>query len=191
MSRTRARCARMITEVCSPWIANTVFFLVLGVASGAWVQGVLAAVLTGIVPQAVIIARVRSGKTGDHHVTQGHQRRAVFVMILLCLAVLMGVLALMTTPRLLWVAVLAALAFIVVYLVVTAGFGVKISVHTGLWLCIWAFLAVTVSTWWALGLVLLPVIMWSRYTLREHSLPEISGGFGAGAAILAVSLLLV
>lgn len=191
MCSSEIRIARAITEACSPWVANIAFFLVLGLSTGAWVQGSLAALLTGIVPQTVIVARVKAGKTGDRHVTQRRQRRTVFLMILGCLVVLMGALALLNTPRALWVAVFAALAFIAAYIGVTSGLGVKISVHTGLWLCVWTFLAVVVSVWWGLGLLVLPAIMRSRWLLREHTVVEIAGGFGVGIAILVGALLAV
>lgn len=178
---------KLITEVCAPWVSNTALFLVLGFGLGAPGPGIVAAFLTGPGPMLVLLARIRRGRVGDHHVTQRSQRAGVFLMLLGFVAILAAVLGMMETPREMWVAVAAALGFLVLFALVTSA-GVKISLHVGLWVTVWAYLGIVVSPWWALVLVLAPVVAWSRVKLRHHSLPEVAGGAAAGLLVLAVTI---
>lgn len=176
------RFARFVTEVSAPWLTNIVLFLALGISLGAPAPGLLAASMTGIVPMLAILLMMKRGQVGDHHVTIRHQRGAVFLVIMTILALLIGGLYFLETPRALWVAVVAAVSFILVYSLITR-FVAKISVHVGLWVAVWIYLGYTLGPAWWLGLLATPVIAWSRRKLTHHSWQEIVGGVLAGLAV--------
>ncbi|HZK31911.1 MAG TPA: phosphoesterase [Corynebacterium sp.] len=182
--------AKLITEVCAPWVSNITLFLILGVGFDALGPGLLASTMTGVLPMVAIMAMIRRGKVDNHHVTAGHQRAAVFAVILGLLAILIAGLLMMDTPREIWLAVTAALLFIAIFAVVTR-FGLKISIHVGHWLAVWIYLGIVLSPWWWLALLMTPVIAWSRLKLTHHSWPEITGGTLAGLAVVGIMLPLV
>lgn len=165
-----------------------VFFLVLGAGLDAWAAGVSAAVLTGIVPRLIIGLLMRQGSVSHHHVTQREQRKPVFAAILVCLAVTMALFTVLDTPREMWTALGCAVGFIVLFACVTLLVGEKISVHVGLWVTVWSYLAVVLSPWWALGLLGVPVVAWSRLRLGHHTVREIGGGLLAGVVVLGCGL---
>lgn len=182
--------AKLITEVCAPWVSNITLFLILGVSFGAPGPGLLAATMTGVLPMVAIMGMIRRGKVGNHHVTAGHQRGTVFAVILGLLTILIGGLLVMDTPREVWLAVVAAVLFIGIFAVVTRS-GLKISLHVGHWLAVWIYLGIVLSPWWGLALLMTPLIAWSRIKLTHHSWPEITGGALAGLAVVGIMLPLV
>lgn len=178
---------KLITEICAPWVANTALFLILGIALDAVTPGATAALLTGVAPMALIFWLIRRGRVGDHHVTARHQRGVVFAMILGLLALLGALLAVLATPREIWVAVAAAVGFILLFAVVNAA-GIKISVHVGIWVTHWTFLGIVISPWWWLMLILTPVVAWSRLKLVHHTRTELIGGVLAAAVVVGLTL---
>ncbi len=95
--------------------------------------------------------------------------------MILGLPALPGVLlAVLATPREIWVAVAAAVGFILLFAVVNAA-GVKISVHLGAWATHWMFLGIVISPWWWLMLLLTPAVAWSRLRLVHHTRTELIG----------------
>ena len=180
--------ARIISDLGAPWILNVVLFLALGLGLGAPAAGVSAALLTGVVPRAIIAVLMRRGEVSHHHVTKREQRKPVFAAILVCLAVAVALLAALPTPREMWIALGAAIGFIVVFACVTLMLRLKISVHVGLWVTVWGYLAVVLSPWWALGLVFAPVVAWSRLKQDHHTPRELAGGCVAGLVVLACAL---
>lgn len=182
--------ARLITEICAPWISNITLFLILGVSFNALGPGLLAATMTGVLPMVAIMGMIRRGQVGNHHVTAGHQRGPVFVVILSLLAVLIVGLLVMDTPREIWLAVIAAVLFIAVFAVVTRS-GLKISIHIGHWLAVWIYLGLVLSPWWWITLLMIPMIAWSRLKLTHHSWGEITGGAAAGLTVVGIMLPLI
>jgi len=180
--------ATVVSDIGAPWILNVVFFLVLGVGLDAPYSGLALAALTGVIPQLIIALMLRRGQVSHHHVTQREQRGPVFAAILICLAVAVALLVAIPTPRAIRIALGAAVGFIVVYAFVTLTLRVKISVHVGLWVTVWAYLAVVLSPWWAIGLLGAPAVAWSRTKLGHHTPREIAGGVVAGLIVLGFAL---
>lgn len=180
------RTATVLSEVFAPWLVNIAFFLVLGAASTAWPAAVTAAVGTGVVPLALIITLMRTGKVGNHHVTTREQRGVVLVGIALCVLGLIGVLTVLDTPPLIWTGVWAALVFLIGFGVVTVAAKIKASIHVGLWVCVVTFLGLTVSPWWFLALLLTPLIAWARVVIQHHSWTEILAGAVTGAVVTTI-----
>lgn len=179
--------ARLVTEICAPWVLNIVLFVILGLSLDAPGPGLSAALLTGAAPMAVIAWMIRRGRVDNHHVTSRTQRGGVYAMILGLLAVLAVTLAVMDTPWEIWVALAAAVGFILIFAVVTSA-GLKISVHLGIWLTHWTYLGIVLSPWWWLMLLFTPVVAWSRLELTHHSHRELVGGAAAAAAVVGLTL---
>ncbi len=179
--------ARIITEICAPWVTNVALFVILGLALGAPWPGITAALLTGPVPMLAILWLIRRGRVGNHHVTTRTQRGRVFALILGLLGLLAVLLTVMATPSDIWVALAAAVVFILLFAVVTVG-GVKISVHVGVWVTHWLYLGVVISPWWALMLLLTPAVAWSRLRLVHHTPTEIIGGLVTGLVVVGLTL---
>ena len=188
----RHNVARILSEVFAPWVSNVVFFMVLGAVTGQWAAGVAGALGTGVLPMAAILTFMRMGKVGDHHVTRREERLLVLGMITAIVIMLLIGLVLWQVDELLINGVICAIAFLLVFAVVTVAFKIKASIHVGLWVCLTAFLVATVSAWFALALVATPAIAWARYVIKHHSVFElcvgvISGllvGVAAGAILL-------
>ena len=180
--------ARIVTEVCAPWVTNTVLFTVLGASTGALPAGVAAAALTGLIPMGGILLMMKRNTVGDHHVTTAHQRWPVYWMIFGCLMALGVLLAILPTSLELWVGLMGAMLFIIAFAVVTRR-GLKVSVHSGLWLVAFSYMGMAVHPWWWLGLVVLPVVIWSRLKLVHHTSKEIVGGVVISAGIAALMML--
>ena len=108
-------------------------------------------------------------------------------MILGLLALLCAILAVLKTPWEIWVAVAAAVGFILLFAVVTAA-GVKISVHVGIWVTHWTYLGLVISPWWWLMLLLTPVVAWSRLRLTHHTRTELIGGTVAGLVVVGLTV---
>lgn len=179
--------AKIVTEVAAPWVTNILFFLILGIGFDAPGPGVLAAFMTGILPMVAVLWMIRRGRVASHHVTVRTQRGALFAIILGMLAVLIGGLLPLDTPREIWLAGVAAVLFILAFAVINQ-LGLKISVHVGLWIPVWIYLGIVLSPWWLLALLATPLIAWSRLKLTHHSWAEVIGGALTGFTVVAVML---
>ena len=180
--------ARVISEICAPWILNGVFFLILGGTSEAWLPGIVAVLGTSLRPMLLIIGLMKMGKVGNHHVTARSQRAVVFAGIIVCVVVLIAVLSALPAPEIIWAGVFSALVFLVLFALVTTK--IKASVHVGLWVCLVLFLGIGVSAWFFIGLFFTPVTAWARVQIRHHSLPEIYAGVVSGAVATLLSFVL-
>lgn len=174
--------ARIITEVCSPWVTNLVFFSVLGWGTHQLIPGIIAGVVTGPGVMAGIGVMMRLGIIGDHHVTKGHERGYAFAWIGVCLAAVLAVFALAGVDRVLWGAFCTSTVFIGIYAALMK-LGLKSSIHVGLWVACCIYLAFALSPWWIVALVIAPVIAWSRVALHEHSAREVSVGAVIGTLL--------
>ena len=142
--RMKTKAAFLISEVCAPWVTNLWFFLVLGATSHAWPAAITAILGTSIMPMAAIRVLKLIGKVEGRHVQKREQRYIVFAAIFVLLGAALAGLWHLHTPRIIWVSVLSAVMFIATFAVVTR-LWCKASIHTGLWVCVTIFLALTVS----------------------------------------------
>ncbi|ANE05427.1 phosphoesterase [Corynebacterium crudilactis] len=181
--------ARIISELCAPWILNIVFFLILGGTINAWQPGIVAALGTGVVPMMLILGLMKLGRVGNHHVTTRSQRGIVFAGIIICVIALLLVLRTLETPQIIWAGVFSALVFLALFAAVTVK--IKASVHVGLWVCLVTFLGLTISAWWFVGLFFTPVTAWARMRIKHHTLPEICAGAVSGAVATVLCYLFI
>lgn len=181
--------ARIVSEICAPWVLNIGFFLILGGVTGAWTLGIVAAIGTGIVPMILILGLMKLGRVGNHHVTTRNQRGLVFVGIIVCVIILIFILRALEAPQLIWDGMFSALIFLVLFAQVTLK--IKASVHVGLWVCLVMFLGLTVSSWWLLGLLFTPVTAWARMRIKHHTMSEIVAGVVTGAVATGICYVLL
>lgn len=182
--------ARIVTEACSPWVTNLIFFSALGWGTHQLIPGAIAGVVTGPGVMAGIGVMMRLGLIGDHHVTSGHERGYAFAWIGVCLAAVLALFALTGVNRGLWGAFFTSTIFIGIYTALIK-LGLKSSIHVGLWVACCIYLAFALSPGWLVALLFAPLIAWSRVTLHEHSVKEVSVGAGIGAVLGIVASVII
>lgn len=175
--------ARVISEVCAPWVSNVWFFIVLGCISGDIKSGVIAAVGTGVIPMVLILWLMLRGVVGDHHVTQRGQRAVVIAGIVVCVVALTIFLKATHAASLVYFGVVSALVFLAAFAAVTIVASVKASFHVGLWVCISLYLSAVSTLWWSILLLAVPAIGWARVAIRHHTMVEIVTGAVVGALV--------
>lgn len=190
MNVSTTRLAHIISEVFAPWVVNIALFLILAQVTGAWGPGIAASVGTGVMPMVVIVTLMRRGKVGDHHVTDRSQRGLVLVGIFLCVCVLIAVLWALETPRLIWVGVLSAFVFLLIFAILSVGMKIKASIHVGLWVCVVTYLGLVVSPLWLCALIMTPVIAWARIVIKHHTALEVAAGVLGGIAVTGICYVL-
>ena len=178
----KKKIAFLISEVCAPWVTNLWFFLVLGVVTQAWSAAIIAILGTSIMPMTAIRVMTILGKVGGRHVQKREQRYIVFAAIFVLLGAALVGLWQVHTPRIIWVSVLSAVIFIGTFASITR-LWCKASIHTGLWVCVTTFLALTVTSLWWMALAMAPVIGWARVVVKGHSWGEVGVGMSAGVAV--------
>lgn len=178
-----SRLARVVTELSTPAAINTVTPLVIGGHAGSLGWGFVISLCSGLVPFAYILMGVRSANITDHHVTDRAQRPAVMAFILTSLVVGLVAALVLNAPRDVVALTSAMLATLLVLAVVTVVARWKVSVHAAVAAGSVVMLAIALGSWWALLLVLLPAVMWSRVRLDDHSERQVLAGALIGAVM--------
>lgn len=173
--------ARVLTEVFAPWVINIFASIVIGVAVGTPGWGVFVAVLTGVIPMAVILVGMRQSKIGDHHVTQISERHLLIAGLLVSTVGGLVIMIFGHAPIEMIAFMAAGLVALAVAAVITSAFRWKVSGHAGGLAGVSMVLALAVSPWWLLGLVLTVAVCWSRVHLGDHTKSQVIVGAIAGA----------
>ncbi|MBV7294373.1 hypothetical protein KRX51_00345 [Corynebacterium sp. TAE3-ERU12] len=189
---TTDRLARIITEVCAPWITISLTLLVSGVAVGHTGLGIAAALLLGPGPiVGFILAHYTGHMTSGHHVTDRGERNIAFGIFGIGL---IGVLVLFTffdAGRVLWLILLSSVIVVLVLAGLTLLGGHKPSLHVASWVGGCGCCAVLASPWFALLLLLTPAVAWARVQISHHTVRQtIAGGIVGtlGPILLAIAL---
>lgn len=183
--------ARVLTEAGAPWVVNIVSSMVIGIAVGAPGWGAFVAVCAGVVPMAVILAGIRRAKIGDHHVTKIDERHLLIVVLLVVVIAGLVVQVVAHAPIEMIAFMSAGLVALVVAAVITSVFRWKVSVHTGVSAGVAVVLALALSPWWLLALVLTPLIGWSRVHLGDHTRGQVVVGAITGAVAAGLTYALI
>ena len=184
------RVARVLEEVLSPaHIAIGLPILICVAAVHPWWIGLawaaVAATGCGIIPYALILRGVRTGRLGDRHIYAREQRAAPLVSSMVSVLVTLGVLLLGSAPAPVVAIVAAALSGLVWVLALTVGARWKVSVHAGvaggaavalLWLEPDPFMR------WVVVL-LAGLVGWSRVYTRSHTPGQVCAGLAMGALV--------
>lgn len=189
--RRRHRAARAVTELSTPAFVNTVVPLAVRAHAGSIGWGFVVALCSGIIPMAYIVGGIRAARISDHHVTDRTQRPAVMAFILGTL--LAGLLAEVTlsAPSDIVALTCAMLTTLTALSVVTVVLHWKLSVHTAVAAGSVVMLAIALGGAWLALLVLVPIVMWSRVELDDHSSSQVVAGAVLGAVLASAVFALV
>lgn len=153
--------------------------------------------ITALIPAAIIIILIRTGRASDADLTNRKQRPLPFALVLLCYLAGGWYLYALSAPR--WLVLFAVVAAIVVVVEMFISYVWKISAHLGA-----AGAMVGFTTWLALnnaligdplwtvsGAILVAGILgWARLVLRRHTLMQLFAGaaLGFGCTFLVFSV---
>ncbi|WP_241665911.1 hypothetical protein [Prescottella subtropica] len=179
--------ARVLTEVFAPWVINIFASMVIGFAVGAPGWGAFVAVVAGVIPMAVILAGMRRSKIGDHHVTKISERHLLMAGLLVSTMGGLLIMAFAHAPIEMIAFMSAGLVALAVAAVITSAFRWKVSGHAGALAGVSVVLALAVSPWWLLGLVLTVAVSWSRVQLGDHTKSQVIVGAITGAIAAGVT----
>lgn len=191
-ARTGAhRFAAVVNEASSPIIANPAVSIAVGASTGSWTWTALLTVFTGVLPAAIIFGRLGLQKISDHHVTDRDERPLVMGAILTSLLIGLTVCLIGDAPDPITGVDAAMLATLTALAVITIGLRWKVSVHSAVWAGIAAMLTLTYGPWVALTLLIVPVVMWGRMKVQDHTVAQASVGAIVGLVVAGVAFALV
>lgn len=178
------RIAYWISQIASPPVLGIVAVLLsVAVAPSArgWWCAALYIGLTVVAPCLYIVHLVRQGKAADFHLPNRQERLRPLQVTLALTVVAWSLLLLAHAPRLLQVVALANLGQALLFFCIT--FYWKISLH-----CAAAAGLAALSLYIGGGLAIpvligVPVVAWSRFHLRRHTLGQTCMGALLGAAL--------
>ncbi len=183
----RYRLAKLISTVLNPFLVSLAVVMLLSFNSTSSILDALKWVLISLglstLPVfAVIISLVRNNKLEGISIKVREQRNKIYLMASICAVVSCAVLYYMAAPLVLVATLVSGLLAVVMFMSINLWW--KISIHS-------AFIAGSVTILiamygyiWAVTIVLLPLIGWSRIELEHHSPAQVV--FGASLAALVV-----
>jgi membrane-associated phospholipid phosphatase len=186
---SRTRLATIVTEVFSPvyLVAGLLLAVALHSTSSlrdAVILGTVAALFASLLPFALLLRGVRSGRLNDRHLRLREQRPAMMVM---------GLASVMIGTALLWAwgapgELLALLAAMVAGLVTTLAVTVrwKISIHAAVAAGTASILVAVFGPPMLLTLPVVALIAWSRVVLTHHTRAQVVTGAAVGGLVAAV-----
>lgn len=177
------RLAAVVNEVFTPLVANPAVSVAVGLSTGSWVWTALLTVFTGLLPAIVIFGGLRLRRISDHHVTDRDERPLVMGAILSSLVIGLVVCLLGGAPAPVTAVDVAMLATLAALTIITIALRWKISVHSAVWAGIAAMLTLTFGPWAGLSFALVPVVMWGRVEVRDHTVGQVTAGALVGLAV--------
>lgn len=191
-ARTGAhRFAAVVNEASSPIIANPAVSIAVGASTGSWTWTALLTVFTGVLPAAIIFGGLGLQKISDHHVTDRDERPLVMGAILTSLLIGLAICLIGDAPDPITGVDVAMLATLTVLAVITIGLRWKVSVHSAVWAGIAAMLTLTYGHWAALTFLIVPLVMWGRVKVRDHTAAQVSVGALTGLAVAGAAFGLI
>lgn len=185
------RVAGVINEASSPILANPLVSIAVGASTGSWGWTALLTVFTGVLPAGVIFGGLAIQRISDHHVTDRDERPLIMAAILSSLVLGLLTCRIGGAPGPVTAVAAAMLATLGVLAVITIGARWKVSVHSAVWAGIAAMLALTYGPWALLTALAMPVVVWGRVHVRDHTLAQALVGTITGAVVAGVAFALV
>ena len=183
----RTAVARVVSEVFQPPFTVGAMLLVSPAAGrgwpGTWWYGAVAALFTCVLPFVILLVLVRTGRVGDHHVSERSERAPVLVMSLACIAAGLALLTALGAPAPVLTMTLALIAGVAILALVSLRW--KISGHaTSASAAAVSVLVLLGLQWWPI-LVLVPLVGWARVTLGAHTIGPVLAGMAVGPLVIA------
>ncbi|MBX9244631.1 phosphatidic acid phosphatase [Actinotalea ferrariae] len=182
------RLGRVVTEVLAPPCIGAATLLLLGWRGAGLpglLEGAVAALLVTVLPYAVVIIGVRSGRWKDRMLTTRRQR-IVPILSNIAFAIAGLIIAILRdAPLSIAAFIIAAIGTQAILFVINLAW--KISFHAGVSTGIAIILASEFSP--TLLVVLIPLVVlvgWARVAVREHTVAQVLVGAPVGGASLAL-----
>ncbi len=188
---TADRVARRVTDLLAPQVLVIAMPPAVGLAERGWsgaVWGLLASLLCGGVPTAVIAIGVRSGRLDSHHIVDRARRTGPLLAAVAAVLVALLLLVVLGAPRLLVATVTAMLAALAVTVPVTLRW--KISFHAAVsagTAVVLAHVLPPVPTV-AAGAAVVALVCWARVRLAHHTPGQVVAGALAGTLVTWATL---
>jgi hypothetical protein len=179
--------ARVLTNALNPFAIFTALFALVALAEAGVVSGLLYLMVELLAAAAVagyVLFMRRRSRVGDFWISARAERLLPAVFLLAAFVVLLGVLELLDSPQNLFLLTLS------IGLASTAVAGItllwKASAHCTVAGHAAAAGLLLLGPFGLLFLLALPLVVWSRMTLKAHTLPQTLAGaaVGAGFAVL-------
>jgi membrane-associated phospholipid phosphatase len=181
--------ARGLTEVFAPAVLACVLPVVIGVHAGptpiaglGW--GLLATVFGAVIPYAMILNGVRSGRLSDRHIGVRSQRTRPLALGLVSVLAGLALLALLGAPRELVALVVASFVGGSVATVVNHFW--KLSVHASVAAGTGVVLVLVFGPFLLVGALVVLGVGWSRVRLGDHTVAQVVAGVVIGVVIAGV-----
>jgi len=181
--RLVARLAHVVNELSSPIIANPMVSVTIGLTTGSWAWTAALTVFTGVLPAAIIFGSLWLNRISDHHVTDRDERPLIMGAILSSLIAGLVLFMLASAPASILGVDAAMLATLSTLAVITVGLRWKISVHSAVWAGIAGMLSVTFGPWAASTFAIVPIVMWGRVHVQDHSIGQVIAGALVGGVV--------
>lgn len=175
--------ARVVTELSAPTVVNAAGSLTIGIHAGSFPWGLTVALCSGVIPFAFILWQLYSKRVSDHHVTNREQRTMVLVVILVLVVGVFVASLLLPSPREVFALTTSMLVGLLATAAVTVLLHWKISFHAAVAAGSTIVVAYALGGAWWLLLLAVPVVLWSRVRLEDHSTGQVLAGAAVGAAV--------
>jgi len=185
------RAARVVSSVASPPILSTLMIMLSALDAGGarmWGWIVMQISTSMILPCFYILYQVRRGKLTDVEIYQRRQRHIPNLIFLACGLISWILLLVFRAP--IELVMVAAAGLLLLFILSAVNFLYKISAHMAA-ASIFAFIM------WRIGgnalipgFSIIPIMAWSRLTLRRHTRGQVVAGFVAGAVVFGLVFLI-
>jgi hypothetical protein len=176
--------AKRVTNLLAPQVLVIVMPPVVGLLGQGWVGaawGLVASVVCGGVPAAVIAIGVRSGRLDSHHIVDRARRTGPLLTAVAAVLVALALLVVMGAPPLLVATVTAMLVALAVTVPITLWW--KISFHAAVsagTVVVFAHVLPALPTAIA-GAAVVALVCWARVRLAHHTWAQVAAGSAVGA----------
>lgn len=178
--------AKIISGIASPLIISILLCFSLVYASSLdlffALQWSFISILFVFVEGLFVIYGVRKKIFSNYDVSDRKQRPPLFIFTgILCLLYLAFIL-LFNGPRVLIIGLGGLILGVIIAIVVNQK--IKASIHMEAFTAFAVTQGILYGGWWWALIILVPIVAWSRLTLRRHSLPEVLVGTTLGAILV-------
>ncbi|MFC1897361.1 phosphatidic acid phosphatase [Chloroflexota bacterium] len=181
------RIANLTSDILNPFLLSIVLILLLSLeAASSTIDGVkwsLILIAISIVPVfSVIMYLVRNRRLESPFVVPHSQRTKIYLLAVICAGVGCIILSCFEVPPTLIATCVAGFSTLVAFMCVNLLW--KISIHTALVAASVTILIILYGSIAAITVVLVPLMVWARIELKQHSLAQAVAGTLLAALIV-------
>jgi membrane-associated phospholipid phosphatase len=179
---SKTRWATVISEAAGPAPLLGVVLLEVGLAAAAIVPTLIAFFTMAVTPYAITVWLARAGRVSDRFVADRRQRVPILVGTLLVFVAGSVAIWLLNAPaQLRWLVVIVVAGLFVVTLITLIW---KVSIHATIAAFFAAMQIFLFGAWGLVGSIVLAAVIWSRLTLRAHTVAQLVVGSLLGVAMV-------